>query len=149
MNFTPQRTLLIADDNSKVREFLGHYFETNGFVPLIAADGREALKLISKHSVDVALLDVNMPGLSGIDVLRQLRTDSPHTAVIMLTAAEDLGTVVEAMKLGAYDYVTKPSNLTDLQKRVQEALKQSALDVQREHLTKKYEETVQRQKEEL
>ena len=146
MNFTHGRTILIVDDNQKVREFLKGFFGTNGFESLAAADGREALKLISEHDVTVALLDFNMPGLSGIDVLRQLRIDSPHTAVVMLTVSENLKTGIEAMKLGAYDYITKPPDLTDLLNRVEEALMKRAREIQREHHMKMLEEAMQRRK---
>jgi DNA-binding response OmpR family regulator len=149
MTFTHGRTILIVDDNQKVREFLQGFFGTNGFESLVAADGREALRLISEHDVSVALLDINMPGLSGIDVLRQLRADSPHTATVMLTASENLRTGIEAMKLGAYDYITKPPDLTDLRNRVEEALKKRAREIQREHHMKVLEEATLRRKREL
>jgi diguanylate cyclase (GGDEF)-like protein len=102
--------LLIVDDLADNREVLTRRFQRRGFEIVEADSGREALRLIAKHSFDCVLLDVMMPGMDGTEVLRQIR--EKHTAsllpVIMVTAKSQSEDVVEALKLGANDYVTKP-----------------------------------------
>jgi CheY-like chemotaxis protein len=103
-------TLLVVDDNAENRDVLARHLKTRGFQVLEAEDGQAALDTIEIEHVDLVLLDIMMPGLSGIDVLRVLR-QQPSTAdlpVIMATAKSQSEDVVEALELGANDYVTKP-----------------------------------------
>ena len=144
-----RKTVLIADDDPSIRKALERYFKAKGFMPIVAADGTEALKRVEQYEIEVALLDVNMPGLSGIDVLRQLRTDHPDIAVLLVTGVAEIDLAVEAMKIGAYDYITKPFNLDGLGDRVNKALKQNAKDAQRDSYQRGIQETVARQTNEL
>ena len=132
MNFPGRRTLLIVDDDPAVRKVIEGYFTSDAYEVLVAANGSEALDIASHREIDVVLLDVIMPGLSGVDVLKQLRIDSPHTAVIMVTAMAEVEFAVVAMKLGAYDYVTKPFRLDDLRSRLEGVLKRRDLALQQE-----------------
>jgi len=103
-------TLLVVDDNAENRDVLTRRLEKRGFQVLEAEGGQAALDTIENEHVDLVLLDIMMPGLSGIDVLRRLR-QQPSTAdlpVIMATAKSESEDVVEALELGANDYVTKP-----------------------------------------
>ena len=99
---------LVVDDEETVRLLLQRLLQAAGYDVVIAADGEEALSVIANGDINVVLLDVKMPGLSGIDVLRRISTDWPDLCVIMATAVADVETGVETMKLGAYDYITKP-----------------------------------------
>ncbi len=99
---------LVVDDEETVRLLLQRLLQAAGYDVVIAADGEEALSVIANGDINVVLLDVKMPGLSGIDVLRRISTDWPNLCVIMATAVADVETGVETMKLGAYDYITKP-----------------------------------------
>ncbi len=103
-------TILVVDDLAANRELLGRRLERSGFRVLLAGCGEEALELASRSEVDCVLLDIMMPGMSGLDVLRQLRAKRSiaELPVIMVTARTDSEDVVEALSLGANDYVTKP-----------------------------------------
>jgi DNA-binding response OmpR family regulator len=115
-------TVLIVDDEESIRSILARKLESDGYNCEVAADGKEALYKASMKSFDMVLLDINMPGLSGIEVLRRLTADYPDTCVIMITAMADTKIYIEALRLGSYDYVTKPFDLDDVSIRVKRAL---------------------------
>ena len=115
-------TILIVDDEEPIRSILSRKLEFDGYNCEVAADGEEALHKTSMKSFDLVLLDVNMPGLSGMEVLRRLTADHPDICVIMLTAMADTKMHIQALRLGAYDYVTKPFDLDDLSTRVKKAI---------------------------
>lgn len=112
--------LLVVDDNEMNRDMLGRRLSRRGHSVLTAENGQQALDVIGQESIDVVLLDIMMPGISGIDVLRTVR--ETYTAsdlpVIMATAKSESEDVVEALKLGANDYVTKPLNFPVVLARV-------------------------------
>ncbi len=112
MNTNPG-SLLIVDDEEMNRDMLSQRLELNGYTVTAASDGRQALTLIDRQTFDVILLDVMMPELNGLDVLRLLRQRYAlsELAVIMVTARDHSEDVVEAFKVGANDYVTKPIDL--------------------------------------
>ena len=115
-------TILIVDDEESIREGISAKLRLEGFSCVTAADGKKALETASTQDFDIVLLDVKMPGMSGLDVLPRIVTDYPDTAVIMLSAMVDTESAVEAMRLGAYDYITKPVALTTLTTRLEETL---------------------------
>ncbi len=94
-------------------------------------------------------MDIGMPGVSGIDVLRQVHTDYPDTSVIMVTAMTDVDTAVEAMRSGAYDYITKPFNLDDISLRVTKARERRHLALQVKNYQRDLEERLLEREEEL
>ena len=100
--------ILVVDDEETVRMLFRRVLQAAGYDVATAADGKEALAVIADSDIDVVLLDINMPGLSGIDVLGKISTDWPNVCAIMVTAVADVQTAVAAMKLGAYEYITKP-----------------------------------------
>ena len=126
-----KHAILVVDDESSIRENLERLLRSSGYEPVGAADGQEALDRASEREFELVLLDIKMPVLSGIDVLRRLRSDRPDTCVIMATAVADVEKAVETMKLGAYDYILKPFNMDDVLLRVERALERSRL-MQRE-----------------
>ncbi|HLG59291.1 MAG TPA: EAL domain-containing protein [Vicinamibacterales bacterium] len=107
---TRHGTLLVVDDNDDNRDVLSRRLRQKGFTVTVAADGPEALALIDREAYDLILLDVEMPGMSGLHVLSQLRVHRSQTQlpVIMVTARSEGTDIVEALSLGANDYVTKP-----------------------------------------
>lgn len=113
-----RKRVLIVDDEESIRNILGRKLETEGYECVVISDGKEALETASTQHFDLVITDVKMPGLSGIDVLTQIIADHPDTAVIMITAVANTQTAVEAMKLGAHDYVIKPFDLDDLSMRI-------------------------------
>jgi len=120
-------TILIVDDEESIRNAVCRRLKTEGYNCVIAADGKEALWKAFMQDFALMLLDIKMPGMSGMEVLSKMSTDHPDTSVVMITAVGDSETAVEAMKRGAYDYVTKPFNLDDLVIRVERALERRGL----------------------
>ena len=118
-------TLLVVDDNEMNRDMLSRRLERRGYKVLTADDGQPALDLLAREKVDLVLLDIMMPGLDGIEVLKTLRAQhSPsELPVIMTTAKGDSRDVVEALDLGANDYVTKPIDFAVVLARVQKELR--------------------------
>jgi two-component system response regulator PilR (NtrC family) len=100
--------ILVVDDELSMREFLSILLEREGYDVTVAGSAEEALRMMESALFDLALSDVNMPGLSGIELLARIKEKSPGTAVRMLTAFSTADQAVEAMKLGAYDYICKP-----------------------------------------
>ncbi|MEE8598935.1 MAG: response regulator [Dehalococcoidales bacterium] len=117
-----QVRILVVDDEVAVRLVLQRILEGLGYHVVTAANGQEALDKMPQLNIGVALLDIMMPGMSGMEVLQQITTNWPETCVIMVTAVADAQTAIEAMKLGAYDYITKPFMRDDVAQKVQEAI---------------------------
>ena len=106
--------LLIVDDERALREACKEVAESLGFTAYTAENAQAAYRLLNLHTIDVALLDMRLPGASGLDVLKEIKRRQVDVAVIMMTAYASVHTAVHAMKQGAYDYVTKPFNLEEL-----------------------------------
>ncbi len=106
--------ILIVDDEAVVRESLTQWFEGEGYEVLPASSGKEALTLIAHEDVDVALLDIKMPGMDGMELQARLKDADPELHVIMMTGYASVETAVQALKRGAYDYVTKPVDPDEL-----------------------------------
>jgi phosphoserine phosphatase RsbU/P len=127
--------LLVVDDDEANRDMLSRRLERKGYSVTVAEDGSRAIELVRERRFDLVLLDVLMPGLSGLEVLRELRTAHPATVlpVIMATALSESGDVVEALRLGANDYVSKPLDFPVVLARIQAqlSLKQAVEDVVR------------------
>ena len=112
---------------------------------MVAASGTEALWEAFMRDFDLVLMDIRMPGLSGMETLPKMVTDHPDTCVVMLTAVSDTETAVEAMKLGAYDYLTKPFNMDDLVMRVERALERRRLVLENKEHQLRLEQKVEQQ----
>ena len=110
--------ILVVDDEAPVREVLTEYFATEGYAVEAAGSGAEALTAVRGGRADLVLLDVRMPGLDGVQVLRRIREFDEHVPVIMVTANEDVGLAKETLKLGAFDYVAKPFDFDYLDRAV-------------------------------
>jgi class 3 adenylate cyclase/CheY-like chemotaxis protein len=130
-----QATLLIVDDNDLNREVLARFFDMRGYAVLGAEDGRQALEIVETHAVDLVLLDVMMPEVSGLEVLKSLRArrSRAELPVIMVTAKDQTEDVVEALTLGANDYIVKPLDFPVVQARAetQLSLKQAMAEITR------------------
>ena len=113
-------TLLLVDDDALNRDALSRRLERKGYSVLMAASGEEALDIVGTRRVDAVLLDVMMPGMSGLETLRRLRRLHPvsELPIIMVTAKDESADVVEALDLGANDYVTKPINFATALARI-------------------------------
>lgn len=141
--------ILIVDDEESIRGILCRRLESEGYKCETAADGKEALWKAFIKDFDLVLMDIKMPGISGLEALPQMVTNHPDTCVIMLTAVVDADTAVEAMKLGAYDYVTKPFDLDDLTMRVEKALERRRLILENKDYHLRLEQKVRQQAEQM
>jgi len=138
--------LVVDDDEEIIRDTLQRVMEQEGHEVVTAASGQEALVKASLQEFEVVLLDVMMPGLSGMDLLQKLHMEHPDTSVIMVTAVADVQTVIQAMKAGAYDYVFKPFNLEDVVLKVEKALERRQLVLQNKRYRYRLEERVAEQR---
>lgn len=124
---TPLPQLLLVDDDAPLRTVLARFFEFNQFAVRTAADVPEARRLVHERVPDLILLDVNMPGESGLSLLRWLREQHPHMGIIMLSGARDTVDRVVGLEVGADDYVTKPFETRELLARVRSLWRRVAL----------------------
>lgn len=115
-------TILVADDEPNIRRVLEALFTKNGYTVLTAENGRKALEAASNQSIDVLVTDMIMPDMNGVDLMREVKQKQPHCALIMITAYGTIKTAVEAMRLGAYNYLTKPFDLDEVNSVVRKAL---------------------------
>jgi len=116
--------LLLVDDETPVLEVLSEYFSTQGYAVETASTGADALSAARHHRPDLVLLDIRMSGMDGVEVLKKLRDLDPGLAVIMVTANEDMALARETLKIGAFDYVSKPFDFRYLDRAVSAALVQ-------------------------
>jgi two-component system OmpR family response regulator len=114
--------ILIVDDDRGIRGVLVGTLETDYDV-VVAVDGPSALEAFEQQRFDAVLLDIRMPGMGGLEVLRHMKAIEPRVEVILLSAVEEVPTVVDGMKSGAFDYVTKPWGIDDLLSRVARAVR--------------------------
>jgi DNA-binding NtrC family response regulator len=121
---TKAATVLIADDDRSMRQTMEAIVRSAGMYPIAVGSGEEALRTIQGSSVDVMLLDVQMPGMTGLEVLRQVRERHTDIGVIMISVVKEVPVAVEAMRLGALDYVTKDFSPPELNARVVKTLDQ-------------------------
>lgn len=143
------RTILIVDDDPLVREVLNELLTDKDYKTTVATNGFEALAHASSQEFEVVLLDMNMPGKSGLEVLPELLKGHPDTAVIMVTGVTDAKTAVEAMKQGAYDYIVKPFGMEDVLVRVEKAREKRSLAMQVRNHQKELSERLLEQEKEL
>ena len=113
--------LLLVDDEERFLATTRTLLEKRGVTTFIASNGVDALKVMGEHPIDVVVLDVKMPGVDGVEVLRLTKQKHPLIEVVMLTGHASAESAVEGLKLGAFDYVTKPCEISDLMEKVQEA----------------------------
>ncbi len=127
------RRILVADDEESIRWVLSKSLTKSGFTVDLASSGTEALALARQHTYDLAVLDIKMPGTSGLDLLSRFHEERPEMLVVIMTAESSMSNAVEAMKRGAYDYITKPFDLDALDAIILKAQKASEVteEVQR------------------
>src|SRR6266545_423085 len=123
----PASQILVVDDESSVRESVGYALEQEGFEVTLAADGEDAEGKLSDGHFDLLILDIMMPGKSGLDICREVRSRSP-VPIILLTAKDAEVDKVVGLEVGADDYVTKPFSVRELLGRVRAQLRRRELD---------------------
>ncbi len=116
--------VLVVDDEAVVRNGIARVLEGQGLSIQMAADGRRALEIMEEEPIRIVLLDIKMPGMDGIEVLRHIHANYPETVVIMITGYPTIDTAVESIKLGAMDYLTKPFRVDELEELLLKAQEQ-------------------------
>ena len=122
-----EKYILVVDDEEAIRELLHDFLTRLDYRVDTVTTGEEAVGEIRKKYYDLAVTDLFLPGMSGLDVVRELRAISPETIVIVVTAYSSLETAIESIREGAYDYITKPFNLNGLQLSVERAFEHKRL----------------------
>lgn len=133
--------ILVVDDDEMVRFVLTDKLSESGFTVITADSGSNAVKLFRETVFGAVLLDLKMPGMDGIETLQELRKLDPDIPVIMVTAFGDIATAVEAIKLGAYDFVEKPPQLSRIMVTLRRAIEKAALEREIQDLGKNVEES--------
>lgn len=129
--------ILIVDDDRLLQNSLNNILSENYDV-IIAGSGEAALQTLKKQEVDLILLDIRLPGIDGVETLRQIKGAGDNTGVIMMTAYEDIKTVITSMKIGASDYLVKPLDIEELEIIIEKALENIRLKREVEELRKQY-----------
>ncbi len=132
-------TLLIIDDEKNIREGLAANFEQEDYNVRTAATGSDGLKIIEKGDIDLVITDLRMPGISGEEVLAKVSAETPGIPVIILTGHGSIDSAVDAMRHGAYDFLTKPLNLDQLNMIVKRALEGREMSLQHQRLKQELE----------
>ncbi len=143
-----QGVILLVDDEEMIRRLLKQKLSAEGYRCEQAANAEQALEKLKGDSFELVILDIKMPGKSGVELLPEIKAKYPDTAVIMATAVSDASTAINCMKAGAYDYVTKPFNLDEVSFGVERALEKRRLELEnrdyQQHLEQKVEEQAQK-----
>jgi putative two-component system response regulator len=136
--------ILIVDDEEAIRRILNQKLSREGYRCHEAGNSSQAVDELRNNAIDLVILDIKMPGKSGAELLPEIRTSYPDTAVVMATAITDTSTAIQCMKQGAYDYITKPFNLDEVILGVDRALEKRRLELEnrdyQQHLEQKVEE---------
>jgi two-component system, OmpR family, response regulator CpxR len=113
--------VLLVDDEEQFLEVLAQRLETRNFQVTSVFNGDDAIEFVNSHEVDVVVLDVLMPGRDGIETLREIKRIKPLVEVVMLTGHATVQTAIEGMKLGAYDFLMKPTDTSELVEKLNKA----------------------------
>lgn len=128
------KRILAVDDEPSMRRLLEISLRQAGYQPVLAADGKEALKFIKSEHIDLVLSDLHMPSMNGLELLKAIRAESDFLPFIMVTAQGEIKTAVEAMKLGAEDYILRPFDLGTLEVAIAKALSSQRMAVENAYL---------------
>ncbi len=126
--------ILVVDDDPEVRVLLGDFLKEEGYVAKTAGDGLAALGLFEKEQIDVALVDLKMPGIDGVELCKRIKKTDPRIEVIIITGRSSAASAVAALREGAFDYILKPLNLVEIYHTVRQALDKQRLLAEREKL---------------
>jgi len=134
MSSSEDSTILIADDEPEIRDALARILTRQGLQTLFAADGREALDIIQTRSVDELLADLRMPRMDGLELLKATKANRPDIEVVILTGYGSVEEAVDAIKTGAYDFISKPPRKALIEQVVARALERRGLSMENQRL---------------
>src|SRR3990172_6412630 len=126
----PKEKILIVDDEKSIREFLEIMLKKEGYKVGSAVNAEEALKLFHNSNYELVISDIKMSGMDGVELLKKIKEINPETIVLMITAYASVDTAIDAMKAGAYDYITKPFNVDEVKHIIQNALDRRRLETE-------------------
>ncbi|APF17714.1 sigma-54-dependent transcriptional regulator [Caldithrix abyssi] len=121
------RHILVVDDEQEVRDTLYNVLKSLDYVPHVAASGKEALEIIKNERIDVVLSDLYMPEMDGIELLKRVKAMNSKVVFLMITAHPTIETAVDAIKKGAYDYLTKPFHIEEVRLKINRALERKGM----------------------
>ncbi len=142
-----QEKILVIDDELFVRELLQEFLSKEGYNVYLAESGEKAINLIKTNRVEIALIDLKMPGMDGISTLKEIKKIAPETIAVILTGYPTIESSIEALRSGAYDYVVKPFKLNDLKNTIEKALNEYRLKSEIGQLRKKIQTLEEQLKE--
>jgi two-component system response regulator PilR (NtrC family) len=119
--------IMVVDDEENIREVLSNYLETLGYEVLTASDGADALTKFEVGAFDLIISDLLMPNIDGLELLRKVREKDRDVVFLMITGYPSIETAVEAIKKGAYDYITKPFHMEDVKIRIERSFEKKNL----------------------
>ena len=126
----PKEKILIVDDEKSIRDFLEIMLKKEGYKVASASSGEEALKLVNQINYDLVISDIRMKGMSGVELLKNIKEINPETVVLMVTAYASVDTAIDAMKAGAYDYIAKPFKIEEVKHIIRNALDRKRLETE-------------------
>ncbi|MBE8163390.1 MAG: sigma-54-dependent Fis family transcriptional regulator [Bdellovibrionaceae bacterium] len=135
-----KRKILVVDDESSIRDFLNIMLTKEGYDVVCAEDGAQALSVYRKQSFDMVISDLQMPNMTGLELLKQLVKENSSVLFMVITAFGSMETAIEAMKLGAYDYLTKPFNIEEVQINLKKAFSAKDLEVENRFLRREVQQ---------
>lgn len=141
--------ILLADDDAQLRSLLSAYLGAQGWSVTSVSTGEDAIRLIATRPFDVIVTDVRMPGASGLDVLRAVRSQLRHSQVVLMTGYRSLSAAIEAVNQGAFAYIEKPFSLVELREKVIQAFRAKTKIENEEHKRQELETLVEEKEEEL
>ena len=141
----PDERILVVDDEPGMRSLLGRVLAKSGYSVNAFEKGADALESINSEDYDLAILDIEMPSMNGIELLKKIKIKDPSLSVVMITAYGSLQSAVEAMRLGAYDYLSKPFEMEEIKHVVGKALERERLIRENRELHKELEEQYRNQ----
>lgn len=115
------KKILIVDDQFGIRILLTEILQSDGYTLFQASNGMQALEIVEEHEPDLVLLDMKIPGMDGLEILRRIKEIKPATEVMMMTAYGDLNMIKEAMRLGAQKHFIKPFDIDEVRKEIRES----------------------------
>jgi response regulator RpfG family c-di-GMP phosphodiesterase len=122
------KRILIVDDEPSICDILEKFLKKKGYEVSRASDGKKAMALVENHPIDLIVSDIKMPGMSGVELLQKVREKGKNMPVLITTGFPTLDTAIDALKLGAYDYLTKPFHLEEIGEKIRRALVQRKLE---------------------
>lgn len=122
-----EETILVIDDDAFIRELLSEFLTKQGYKVLLAESGDKALEMLEPGTVQVALIDLKMPGIDGVETMKGIKTRDAGVLIILMTGYPSIESAVEALRNGAYDYVIKPFKLNELKATIEHAINEQTI----------------------